>query len=197
MANRFAQMKLNRQQKLLTAEQVRNLPPLYAQDGKGHDAIAYVKFFLGGYTWYATEFDPAQGLFFGLVVNEAMRDQMPCGELGYFSAAELCEHKMPVRMFGHVEGAFFAHVERDIHWKPCMLREALKREHGIDGDGSSGGLGGGNDGDDDGGLSIDIVPMAGGGNVQAEPQAEPRAEPQAEPEDWRERAHKLMMAIHV
>lgn len=132
MANKFAQMKLNREQKLLTAEQVRALPALYAQDGRGHDAICYVKFFLGSYTWYATEFDPETGLFFGLVFNESMRDQMPIGELGYFSAAELCEHKLPVRLFGDVRGTFYQHVERDLHFAPQALREALKREHGVE-----------------------------------------------------------------
>jgi hypothetical protein len=49
-ANRHVAMQL------LTAEDVRALPPLYAQDGTGEDATAYVKFFGSGrWTWYATE----------------------------------------------------------------------------------------------------------------------------------------------
>ena len=54
--------------KLLTKELEKKLPALYAQDGKGKDAVAYAKFFhpFSNWTWYATEFDGAD-LFFGLV----------------------------------------------------------------------------------------------------------------------------------
>ena len=47
------------------------LPPLSSQDGKGEQALAVVKFFdpYGSWSWYASEFDPEQGLFFGLVVG--------------------------------------------------------------------------------------------------------------------------------
>lgn len=56
-------------QKMLTKASERSLPPLYAQDGKGYDAVAYVKFFTpdSNWTWYATEYDPSTGTFFGLV----------------------------------------------------------------------------------------------------------------------------------
>ena len=70
--------------KLLTKEITKRLPALYSQDGKGEEAIAQVKFFCpwGNWTWYASEYDPTEKLFFGVV----------CGferELGNFSLAEL------------------------------------------------------------------------------------------------------------
>lgn len=43
--------------KLLTKDNRESLPELYAQDGKGDDAVVQVKFFHTGYDWrwYATE----------------------------------------------------------------------------------------------------------------------------------------------
>jgi hypothetical protein len=74
---------------LLTKTNAKKLPALYANDGKGNAAKAPVKFFgimgLGGWTWYATEFDADGGRFFGLVVSP----MCPDGELGYFTLAEL------------------------------------------------------------------------------------------------------------
>lgn len=115
--------KLNRQQKLLTAEQARKLPPLYAQDGKGMKATAYVKFFGGAFTWYATEYDPAEGMFFGLIHNASMGDQCPHGEFGYFSAEELCRTRLNVTVGGL--GRISLPLERDIHFKPKSLAEAV------------------------------------------------------------------------
>ncbi|MCA6510230.1 MAG: DUF2958 domain-containing protein [Pseudanabaena sp. M109S1SP2A07QC] len=59
------------------------LPKIYAQDGKGYDAIAYVKFTnpRTDWLWYATEFD-GEDLFFGLVIGFER-------ELGYFSLKEI------------------------------------------------------------------------------------------------------------
>jgi hypothetical protein len=39
---------------LVPDELRKQLPPLYSQDGKGGKAVAYVKFFLGSWTWFAT-----------------------------------------------------------------------------------------------------------------------------------------------
>ena len=79
-------------------------PPLYSQDGKGEDALAVVKFFdpYGSWSWYASEFDPEQGLVAG---HER--------ELGYFSLSEL----------ESVEFAGRQRIERDLHWKPRPLAE--------------------------------------------------------------------------
>ena len=95
-------------QKFLTKENLKALPPLYSQESKGEDAIAHVKFFQpwGEWTWYATEFDPKQGLFFGKVHGWET-------ELGYFSLAELQAVRGPVGL----------KIERDMHFTPTPLKE--------------------------------------------------------------------------
>lgn len=94
--------------KLITPELEENIPKLYAQDGKGMYSIAYVKFFTpdSNWTWFVTEYDPAQRLCFGFV----------CGfvnEFGYFSLDEL----------ESVRGPLGLPVERDLHFIPKMLLE--------------------------------------------------------------------------
>jgi len=93
--------------KLLTQANRKALPPLYAQEKKGDDAIAYVKFFTpdSNWTWYILEFDGADCLFC-LVDGLEM-------ELGYASFNELSTVKGPLGL----------HVERDMHWTPKTLRE--------------------------------------------------------------------------
>ncbi len=93
--------------KLLTKEIRRRLPPLYGQEGKGGDAVVYVKFFTpdSGWTWYVTEFS-GEDTFFGLA----------CGfekELGYFSLSELESVRGPMGLL----------VERDLYWEPKTLVE--------------------------------------------------------------------------
>jgi len=94
--------------KFLTEEIRRQLPPLYGQDGKGGEAIVYAKFFTpdNSWTWYVTEFDPKEGVFFGLVDGLAK-------EMGYFTLAEIERATGPMGM----------HIERDIHWRPTRLRD--------------------------------------------------------------------------
>lgn len=84
------------------------LPPLYSQDGKGEDAIAHVKFFTPWteWTWYASEYDPEDRLFFGVVVGHER-------ELGNFSLAEL----------EAVEGPAGLRIERDLLWNPRPLKD--------------------------------------------------------------------------
>ena len=96
--------------KLITEEIRRNLPKLYEQDGKGLDAIAFVKFFTpdSNWTWYATEFDGTD-LFFGLVDGFEK-------ELGYFSLSELQSVKGPLGL----------KIERDLYFKPTTLEELMK-----------------------------------------------------------------------
>jgi hypothetical protein len=94
-------------QLFLTKQDLKALPPLYAQDGKGEDAIAYVKFFnpCGAGTWYISELDPAKLLAFGkTVLHES--------ELGYIDLNELKAVKLRFGMY----------IERDIHFKPTPLR---------------------------------------------------------------------------
>jgi hypothetical protein len=97
--------------KLLTDEIAKTIPALYSQESKGMDAIVYVKFFTpdSNWTWYATEYDPKERIFFGYVIGFDR-------EFGYFSLDELEEAKGPMGL----------PVERDIYFKPKPLWEALK-----------------------------------------------------------------------
>lgn len=93
--------------KLLTKELLERLPPLYSQE-ENPDPTVWAKFFdpCGSWTWYALEFDPAEGRFFGLVNGfEA--------ELGYFMLAEL----------EAMRGPFGLGVERDLYFRPCRLSD--------------------------------------------------------------------------
>lgn len=93
--------------KLLPQSIEAQLPPLYANDGLGYEAIAYVKFFTpdSNWTWYATEYDPTQRLFFGLVDGFER-------ELGYFSLDEL----------ESIRGGLGLRVERDRYFNPVKLK---------------------------------------------------------------------------
>ncbi len=102
--------------KLLPKEIREILPSLYAQDGKGGKAVAYVKFFTpsSGWTWFATEgeavLDESQNevdfKFFGLVFGHER-------EFGYFLLSELEE----------VRGPMGLPIERDLWFKPKTLEE--------------------------------------------------------------------------
>ncbi|GAH40103.1 unnamed protein product, partial [marine sediment metagenome] len=82
-ANKRAVNNKIRGMKLLTEEIRKKLPPLYSQDGKGGEAVAWVKYFTpsSSWTWYGVEFD-GKDTFFGLVDGH-------CKELGYFNLSEL------------------------------------------------------------------------------------------------------------
>lgn len=94
--------------KLLTREIINRLPAIGSTDGQGEDAVAQVKFFnLGGAgTWYITEYDPAQRMFFGLC-------DLGYPELGYVSQDEL----------EGVRNRMGLGIERDMYWDPRPLRE--------------------------------------------------------------------------
>jgi len=102
--------------KLLPEEIREILPPLYAQDGKGGKAVAYLKLFTpdSGFTWWITEGGPIkdeQGNevdyhLFALVEGH-------CKELGYVSLTELEELRGPMGL----------PVERDLYWQPKTLAE--------------------------------------------------------------------------
>ena len=100
----ITKLKINPRQTCLTKADLKKIPALYSQDGKGMDAIAWAHFFYGGYDFWATELDPSDGTFFGLVrLHET--------ELGYTSAEEL---------------ASVGRIERDLYWTPKPLRECVK-----------------------------------------------------------------------
>lgn len=85
-----------------------NLPALYSQEDKGEEAIAVLKFLTPwtSWTWYASEYDPEERIFFGVVVGHER-------ELGYFSRNEL----------EAIRGPGGLRIERDLYWKPRPLRE--------------------------------------------------------------------------
>lgn len=81
-----------------TRRQLEKLPKIYSQE-QVKDKKIYMKFFLGGWTWYVAEFDGTDR-FFGLVVSP----MSPKGEWGYFSLSELSSIKQ-----GYVQ------VDRDLY----------------------------------------------------------------------------------
>lgn len=89
--------------KLMTKE-------LLAQFAKvqGEGTVALAKFFnpTGNWTWYASEFDPETGIFFGLVSGFEV-------EYGSFSLNELQSFR----------GPFGLGIERDLYFTPRPLRE--------------------------------------------------------------------------
>jgi len=102
--------------KLITKEVIKaakNYPP-YSQEDLGEDSIVWLKFFdpCGRYTLYVTEANLEIGEFFGYCVSALGAD---CDEWGYTYLAEL----------ESVVGRFGLGIERDMHWKPVTIREAL------------------------------------------------------------------------
>ena len=93
--------------KLLTEEIKKQLPPLGAT-AEQSDPMAIVKFFnpTGIGTWWAAEFDPESGIFFG-------KADLGFPELGTFSLDELQGYK----------GPFGIGIERDIHFTPMPLSQ--------------------------------------------------------------------------
>ena len=91
--------------KLLTAEIRQKLPPL-GSTSEQIDPIAVVKFFnpTGLGTWWAVEFDPDSGIFFG-------KADLGFPELGTFGLDELQSYKGPMGLG----------IERDIHFRPKPL----------------------------------------------------------------------------
>ena len=95
--------------KLMTKELEKQFPPLYASEGKRSGQVKVVaKFFdpCGSWTWYATEYDPVERIFFGLVVGLE-------SELGYFSLDELQSFK----------GLLGLGIERDLYFGEHTLKE--------------------------------------------------------------------------
>jgi hypothetical protein len=107
------------------------VPTLKAQDGKGDDAIAYVKVFspLNGWRWYITEYDPTTGEAFGLVQGHEVELgtiplNNPLGEDGWDGEDMQYQND-------HFRGRFIMPpFERDLHFKPTTIgaiRESIER----------------------------------------------------------------------
>ena len=88
--------------KLLTKEIEKNFQKIGRQEDV-KDPIVVAKFFnpAGGGTWYATEYDPIEKMFFGYV--SIFGDH--CDEWGSFSLIEL----------ESIKGRFGLGIERDMH----------------------------------------------------------------------------------
>lgn len=89
------------------SELAAKLPALYASE-KIADPIVWVKLFTpdSNWTWYMTEFDPAERLAFGLVIGQEQ-------EFGYFSLDEMEQARGPLGL----------RVERDLHFQPQLLSQ--------------------------------------------------------------------------
>lgn len=103
-------------------------PKLYAQDGKGLQAIVHAHYFLGGSDWLVTEWDPEEDLAFGWACLGGDRQN---AELGYVSLAELDSIRVPLRVRDLATGRVLESrtgqpVERDAGWP-----EGLTIEQGI------------------------------------------------------------------
>ena len=95
--------------KLLTKAIEKKIPALYSGESIScDDKICQVKFFhpMCQMTWFATEYDPESGLFFGWVENGQM------SEWGNFSLQEM--QSLKVRGLG---------MERDMYFKPKPMKE--------------------------------------------------------------------------
>lgn len=96
--------------KLLTKEILSKLPPLYYNEKKKPEEVKIiVKFFhcMSNWTWYATEYDPVEKLFFGFVRGDE-------NDMGYFSLEEL--ESVNIRGIG---------IERDMYFGEHTLAEAM------------------------------------------------------------------------
>lgn len=108
-----------RRHKLITAADAQRLPAIHAQDGKGDEAVAFVKLFGGSrFTMYVTEFDGEDELF-GFTVSPLGPD---CDEWGYSSLEYLAE--MASR-FGTPL------IERDLAFEPTKVGECRKRHEPV------------------------------------------------------------------
>lgn len=101
-------LKNGYKQRMLTKAIADKIPAIGAQ-AESKDPIAYVKYFVAGWTWFVTELDPETGEMFGKVYSP----MCPDGELGYIDLNELATTK--------VCGMFS--IERDQYFEPKPLSE--------------------------------------------------------------------------
>lgn len=94
--------------KLLTKSIENRFAKIGSQDGKNDAAIVVAKYFtpFSNWTWYATEYNPETGLFFGLACGGEM-------ELGYFSLAE----------FEDMNSGLLNQIERDLYFDETTMEE--------------------------------------------------------------------------
>ena len=100
--------------KLLTKELERKLPQLYDTEHiKTEEKIVHIKYFTpdSNWSWYITEYDPNDRIFFGYVVGLS-------NEWGYISLAELEQTTGPLGL----------KIERDLHFKPTKFKNIKEIE---------------------------------------------------------------------
>ena len=97
--------------KLMTKEIEKTLPALYTTESTPtHEKVALLKIFdpCGRMTYYATEYDPEERIFFGYMVSPLGPD---CDEWGNSSLDE----------FEAVKGPLGLGLERDLYFTPTKL----------------------------------------------------------------------------
>jgi hypothetical protein len=102
-------IKRKAQMKLLTKELEKKL--IKEAKNKEVSPQVHAKFFdpTGSWTWFASEYDPESGYFYGLVVGHE-------AGLGYFSLAELEEIVLPMGL----------KIERDLYFESASLLDLMK-----------------------------------------------------------------------
>ena len=95
---------------LMPASVAAKIPLLDATEND-NDPTAWVKLFTpdSSWTFYVTEYSPAERLCFGLVIRQE-------GELVFFDLAELERACGPLGLL----------IERDLHWQPRPLSQCAK-----------------------------------------------------------------------
>lgn len=98
--------------KLLTKELEKRFAAVGRQEHV-KDPVIIAKFFnpVGSWTWYATEYDPTERTFFGLVDGFER-------EWGYFSLDELQSLRLPMGLG----------IERDIYWNEVPVSKVTAKE---------------------------------------------------------------------
>lgn len=89
----------------------KDIPSLYKQDDKGHNAVAYLHYFVGGVDWWVTEYDRSTGEMFGL---SSLNDDWT---LGYFN----------VSFFKNNDLSPLQKPELDFYFKYQTLNEILEK----------------------------------------------------------------------
>lgn len=112
---------------LVTKTAFANVPLMRAQEGKGDEAIAYVKIFspLTGWRYYVTEYDHETGEAFGLVEGNEI-------ELGTFAlSGDGWDGESMQDQNDNFEGKYRCPpFERDLHFTPTTIgkiRACLER----------------------------------------------------------------------
>jgi hypothetical protein len=101
--------------KLLTKEILADFEKTGRQEDSENPKVV-ARFFnpTGIGTWYATEYDPTDRIFFGYV--SLFNDH--CNEWGSFSLDELESFR----------GKFSLGIERDLHFTPCPISQACEQD---------------------------------------------------------------------